>query len=166
MTNFQGGRIDRDNELKAFSRGMNRKLLTFTILIALAIPASASVTWFGPTDAPNSNANWPSGTAYTNNFGIAFKTGPSGDYTMDWLTIALNSSSQSGGTATLMVALHNTTNDTAYSAVAGSTSHAQDLLTLVIPETTATSFTLNLTAANIPNISSFAMAADTAYSVV
>lgn len=145
---------------------MNKRPLTFTILIALAIPASASVIWFGPTDAPNSNATWPAGTAYTNNFGVAFKTGPSGGYTMDWLTIDLNSSGQSGGTANFIIALHDTTNDTPYSAVAGTTSHAQDQVSFVLPATTFTNFTLNLTAADIPNISSYAMAADTAYSLI
>ena len=85
---------------------------------------------------------------------------------MDWLTIDLNSSSQSGGTATFIIALHDTTNDTPYSAVAGTTSHAQDQVSFDLPATTSTSFTLNLTAANIPNISSYAMAADTAYSLI
>ena len=145
---------------------MNKRLLTFTILIALAIPASASVIWFGPTDAPNSNATWPAGTAYTNNFGVAFKTGPSGGYTMDWLTIDLNSSAQAGGTATFKIALRNTTNETPYSAVAGTTSYAEDQVTFNLPATTATAFTLSLTEADIPNISSYGMAADTAYSLI
>lgn len=144
---------------------MNSCLLA--ALLAVTGQASASVvTWFGPSGASNSNANWPSGTAYTNNFGVVFETGPSGGYTMDWATIGLSSSSQSGGTASFTLALRNATNATAYSAVAGATSFAEDVVSFALPATTSTSFTLSLTAADIPNISSYAMEADTAYSLI
>ncbi len=43
---------------------------------------AADYQWFGPTAASNSNANFSAGTAYTTNFGVAFKTGPSGTYRM------------------------------------------------------------------------------------
>jgi hypothetical protein len=145
-----------------------QSLLTLAATAALIASASAStsVTWFGPSTSPNSNANWPGGTAYTNNFGVAFKTGPSGTYAMDWATITLNTSSQTAGSASFTLALRNTTNATAYSAVAGTSSYATDVVSFTMPTTTATSFTLSLTAADIPNISSYEMEADTAYSLI
>jgi hypothetical protein len=85
---------------------------------------------------------------------------------MDWATIGLNSSTQSGGTASFTISLRDTTNDTAYSAVAGTTVFASDVVSFSLPSTTATSFTLNLTAADIPNISSYAMAANTSYALI
>lgn len=142
--------------------------LTLAATSALITSASAatSVTWFGPSATPNSNANWPAGTAYTNNFGVAFKTGPSGAYAMDWVTIILSTSAQTAGSASFTLALRNTTNATAYSAVAGTNSYATDVVSLTMPTTTSTIFTLSLTAADIPNISSYEMAADTAYSLI
>ena len=140
--------------------------LAATAAFIASASASTSVTWFGPSSAPNSNANWPGGTTYTNNFGVAFKTGPSGTYAMDWATITLNTSSQTAGSASFTLALRNTTNATAYSAVAGTSSYATDVVSFTMPTTTATSFTLSLTVADIPNISSYEMAADTAYSLI
>jgi hypothetical protein len=146
-----------------------QKVLTLAVTSALIASASAStsVTWFGPSNTPNSNANWPAvnGT-YNQNFGVAFKTGPSGTYTMDWATIILNTSTVTAGSASFTLALRNTTNATAYSAVAGTISYATDLVSFTMPATTSTPFTLSLTAANIPNISSYEMAADTAYSLI
>lgn len=136
------------------------------ILTALALPASATVTWFAPSATYNSNATWPAGGTYGNNFGVAFKTGPSGSYSMDWATIGLSSSSTSGGSASFTISLRNVTNDTAYSAVAGTTDHATDVVNFALPDTTATAFFLNLTEADLPNISSYAMAADTAYALI
>ena len=145
-----------------------QKVLTLAVTSALVASASAatSVTWFGPSSTPTSNANWPAGTAYTNNFGVAFKTGPSGTYAMDWATIILSTSAQTAGSASFTLALRNTTNATAYSAVAGTSSYATDVVSFTMPTTINTNFTLSLTAADIPNISSYEMAADTAYSLI
>lgn len=147
-----------------------QNLIILAATSALLSCASASVVWFGPTDTPNSNANWPvssSSATYTQNFGVAFKTGSSGAYSMDWATLGLNTSSASGGgSVTLKIALHNTTNGTAYSAAAGTSSYAMDEVSFMIPATTSTSFDLNLTAADIPNISSYEMAADTTYALI
>jgi hypothetical protein len=85
---------------------------------------------------------------------------------MDWATIGLNTSSQTAGSASFTLALRNTTNATAYSAVAGTSSYATDVVSFTMPTTTSTSFTLSLTAADIPNISSYEMEADTAYSLI
>jgi hypothetical protein len=152
--------------------------MKFEIILALAAAsalistasAAVNVVWLGPTDAPNSNANWPSALStatYNQNFGVAFKTGPSGAYSMDWATIGLNTSAVSGGgSVSLKIALYTTNNDTAYSAVAGNSSYAIDEVSFIIPATTSTSFDLDLTAADIPNISSYEMAADTAYALI
>jgi hypothetical protein len=144
-----------------------KKLFTIAATSALISSASAAVTWFGPSNTPNSNANWPAinGT-YTQNFGVAFKTGPSGPYAMDWATIILSTSSVTTGSASFTLELRNTTNATAYSAVAGTTSYATDVISFTMPTTTNTNFILSLTAADIPNISSYEMAADTAYSLI
>ena len=85
---------------------------------------------------------------------------------MDWATIILNTSTVTAGSASFTLELRNTTNATAYSAVAGTSSYATDVVSFTMPTTTATSFTLSLTAADIPNISSYEMAADTAYSLI
>lgn len=145
------------------------KLLILAASSVFIASASASVVWFGPTEAPNSNANWPSASStatYNQNFGVAFKTGPAGTYSMDWATIGLSTSNVTNGAASLKIALHNTTNDTPYSAVAGATSYAMDEVSFTFPTTTTTNFDLNLTAADIPNISSYEMAADTVYSLI
>jgi len=136
------------------------------ILAALALPASATVTWFAPSDASNSNANWPAGGNYNNNFGVAFKTGPSGSYSLDWATIGLSSRTAVGSSASFPISLRSVTNDTAYSAVAGTTDHATDVVNFALPATTNTAFFLNLTEADLPNISNYAMAADTAYALI
>lgn len=143
-------------------------LLTLAATYALIASASAStsVTWFGPSNTPNSSATFAVSTAYTSNFGVAFKTGPSGTYAMDWATIILSTSAQTSGSGSFTLALRNTTNATAYSAVAGTSSYATDLVSFTMPTTTSTNFTLSLTAADIPNISSYEMAADTAYSLI
>ena len=141
--------------------------LAATAAFIASASASTSVTWFGPSNTPSSSANWPAinGT-YNQNFGVAFKTGPSSTYAMDWATITLNTSTVTAGSASFTLALRNTTNATAYSAVAGTTSYAMDVVSFTMPTTTATNFTLSLTAADIPNISSYEMAADTAYSLI
>jgi hypothetical protein len=86
-----------------------------------SIANATPITWFAPTQPGNSNANFPAGTSYTSNFGVAFKTGPDSTYSLDWVKLGLNTSTVSGvPSATVKLALHNTTNDIAYSAVAGS----------------------------------------------
>ena len=123
--------------------------------------------WFGPTQQGNSNGNFPTFTNYTSNFGVAFKTGPGSSYSLDWVTLRLNSSVFSGGpSATVKLALHNTTNAIAYSAVAGSSELAVDTLSFTLPTTTATSFVLNLDASQIPNVSNYVMSGNTAYSLI
>jgi len=132
-----------------------------------SIANATPITWFAPTQQGNSNANFPTGTLYSNNFGVAFKTGPGSSYSLDWVTLRLNSSIVSGGpSATVKLALHNTTNAIAYSAVAGSTAYAVDTLSFTLPTTTSTFFDLNLDASQMPNVSNYVMSGNTAYSLI
>lgn len=130
---------------------------------AYAVP----VTWFAPTAGPNSNASFPGGTAYTNNFGVAFKTGPDSSYSLDWVKLGLNTSTVSGGgNATVKLALRNTTSANAYSAAAGATEYALDTISFTLPSSTSTNFDVYLDASLIPNLASYVMSGNTAYSLI
>ena len=85
---------------------------------------------------------------------------------MDWVTLGLNTSSVVTGSGTFKLSLRDTTNTTAYSAAAGSTEYAVDTVSFTMPTTTSTSFTLNLTSADIPNITNYAMGASTSYALI
>lgn len=125
------------------------------------------VTWFAPTNPPNSNANWPGGTSYSNNFGVVFNAGTgSTAFEIDWIKLGLNTSSSASGAGSIKIALHGTTNSTAYSAVATSTQHALDVVTFTAPTTTSTSFELMLRSPELPNISNFSMSPSTSYSLI
>jgi hypothetical protein len=143
---------------------MVRNSIWSALLASMAVATTAlatNVTWLG-SPAVNSNATFSSGTGYTNNYGVAFTTGSSGTFTMSWLDLQLGQGSTVGNW-TLTVALHDTTNSTAYSAVAGSTAYATDTVTITAG---GTYFTANLTAAQLPNITSFAMQANTSYALI
>ena len=131
------------------------------------VASGGTITYVKPANAPNSNANWPAvnGT-YTQNFGIAFTTGSSGPFDIDWVNLELNTSNVTSGSASLTVALRNTTNSTAYSAVAGTTEYAKDTVTFSMPTTTATMFNVNLTSAQLPNNSAFSLASNTSYALI
>ena len=134
----------------------------------LAGPALAATTWISPL-MTGSNANWPGGVngTYSQNFGIAFKTGSAGPFSMDWLQLILSSSGVTGGpTATLKVALRNTTNDIAYSAVAGTTEYALDTVSFTLPATTNTLFDVHFDLLGIPNLAAFEMQPDTSYALI
>lgn len=128
---------------------------------------AADITWFGPTEAMNSNANWPAvnGT-FSQNFGVAFQTGGSSSFTMDWVQLQLNTSSVTTGSGSFRIALRNATSTTAYVGVAGTTEYAMDIVNFTMPTATSTPFTLDLTAADMPNITSYAMTASTAYTLI
>lgn len=143
---------------------------TIALLVFACFSRSAVanvITYVAPTDPVNSNATWPAvnGT-YTQNFGIAFTTGSSGPFGIDWISLKLNTSGQTVGNASLKVALHNTNNSTAYSAVAGSTAYATDTVNFTMPTTTSTYFDLNLTASDLQNISNFDLQANTSYALI
>ncbi len=138
----------------------------FMALMGGGVARASVITWFGQTDPSSGNATVSVNAVYLTNYGVAFKTGSIGPFVMDWVVLGLNTSSLTNGSASVKLSLRNTTNTTAYSALAGSTEYAVDTLNFSMPTTTSTDFTLNLTAANIPNISSYSMAADTAYSLI
>ncbi len=131
------------------------------------VATGATITYIRPTNAANSNANWPAlnGT-YLQNFGIAFTTGSSGPFDIDWIRLGLNTSSVTSGTASLTIALRNTTNTTAYSAAAGTTAYATDTVTFSKPTTTSTAFSLDLTSAQLTNISAYSLLANTSYALI
>lgn len=143
------------------------KFLTPMFACLMSSSAFAVTAWVTPTDAPNSNANWPAvnGT-YSQNFGIAFKTGLSGPFGIDWITLNLNTSNVTAGSSSLKIALRNTTDSTAYSAVAGTTEYAMDIVNFTMPTTTATMFDLELDFSDLPNISSYSMQSDTSYALI
>ena len=123
---------------------------------------ATDVTWFAPTNAPNSNQNWPGGTSFSNNFGVVFNAGTgSTGFEIDWIKLGLNTSTSTSGAGSIKVALHGTSNSTAYSAVATSTQHALDVVTFTAPTTTATPFELMLRSPELLNISSFSMSPST-----
>lgn len=128
-------------------------------------PANALSVFITPTDASNSNGSWPIGSTYTDNFGYAFKTGPSGPFDVEGINIGLFSTNVST-TGSLTIAIHGTDNQTAYSAVASATAHATDTVNFTKPGTTSTDFVLNLTAAELPNITAYQLVSNTTYSLI
>ncbi len=125
----------------------------------------ATVAYVSLPTATNSSASLPTSTSYTSNLGYAFKTGSSGTYDIDWVNLQLTSSQASGSTGTFKIAIHGTDNETAYSAVPSSTVYATDTVSFTTPGTANTPFLLELTSADIPNISSYSLQANTAYSL-
>jgi hypothetical protein len=140
-----------------------------SLLPALLIAASVSAqtTWFGPTDAPNSNATLSTTTAYNVNLGVSFMTGSSSPFYMDNLLVRLNTSTVTSGSASFNVALRNVTqNGTPYLAVAGSTELAVDTVTFTMPTTFSTNFNMFFDATDLANISNYAMQSNTAYALI
>ena len=85
---------------------------------------------------------------------------------MGWVKIGLSTYTSTAGAGSITLALRDTTNSTAYSAVPGSTVHAVDTVNFTMPSTTNTFFTLTLTSADLPNITAYAMSTGTAYSLI
>lgn len=130
------------------------------------VATGATITYITPLEAQDSNANWPGGTNYSNNFGIAFTTGSSGPFDIDWINLGLNTSTSTAGSASLTVALRNTTNLVPAGTVAGTTAWATDAVNFNKPTTTSTAFTVNLTSAMLTNISEFSLQANTSYALI
>ena len=151
-----------------FPKSSGLLLLISLLTGSINTAVGADVAWFAPTAAANSNANFPSvqSNTYTTNFGVAFTTGTTPALEMDWVTLGLNTSSVTSGSGTFKLSLRNTTNTTAYSAAAGSTELAVDTVSFTMPTTVSTAFTLNLTSADIPNITNYAMGASTSYALI
>lgn len=47
-------------------------LIGGTPLLSAGVAHASDVIWFAPSEPSNSNANWPGGSNYTNNFGVDF----------------------------------------------------------------------------------------------
>jgi len=125
------------------------------------------ITYIAPKDAYNSSATWPAvGGTFNQNFGIAFTTGSGGSFDIDWITLRLNTCVTVTGSGSLTVALRNTNNTTAYSAVAGTTEYAKDTVSFSKPTTQGTNFEVNLTAPDLQNISGFSLQPNTTYSLI
>jgi hypothetical protein len=125
------------------------------------------ITYVSPSLASNSNATWTSGgTNYTTNYGIAFTTGPSGPFDIDWVDVGLSTASSGVSAASLTVALHAATNSTPYSAVASATAYATDTVSFSMPATSATDFTLQLTSSDLVNISNYSLQSNTSYALI
>ena len=149
---------------------MHRNTVAGAALLSIVVGTAAhatNVAWFEHTGSLNSNSTWLalSNGTYTQNFGVAFTTGSAGGFKISWIDLDLNTSGVTSGSVTLTVALHNATNSTAYSAVAGSTAYATDTVTISMPTTAATQFAANLTT-QLVNISQYAMSANTSYALV
>jgi hypothetical protein len=147
------------------SSALGRAFCILTAFGAFVSPAfGATVAYVSLPTATNSSATILTNPAYTSNLGYAFKTGSSGAYDIDWVNLQLTSSQASGSTGTFMIAIHGTDNETAYSAVPSSTAYATDTVnfTSLGP---GQNFLLELTSADIPNISSYSLQANTAYSL-
>lgn len=142
-------------------------LIGGTPLFFTAEAHATDITWLTPSAPSNSNANWPTGTGYTRNFGISFLTGSgSPNFQIDWLKLGLNTSSSASGSGTITVALHNTTNAIPYSAAAGTTEYARDVVAFTAPTTTSTGFQLTLDSTLLPNITAYSMSPSTAYALI
>ena len=146
-------------------------LIALSLLVTsswfLGVAKGATITYIEPTNTSNSNSNWPAvNGSYTQNYGIAFTTGSSGPFDIDWIKLGLNTSGITSGSGSLTVALRNTNNTTAYNAVAGTTEHAKDTVSFTMPTSATTNFTLNLTAIDLPNITAFSMQSNATYSLI
>lgn len=142
-----------------------------TVFTLMALGAFASPT-LGATAAyvslpipTNSSSTIPTGTTYTSNLGYAFKTGSSGTFDIDWVNLELINST-TFGPGTFTIAIHGATNDTPYSPVASSTAYATDTVSFPLPGTANTSWVLQLTTTDIPNITSYSLLPNTAYSLI
>jgi len=126
---------------------------------------AVDVALFGPGLPANGSASIQSGTDYTaTNLGVAFLTGGSGPFNMDWVTLELTSSTPSSS-GTFKLAIHDSTSTTPFVGVVGTTAYATDTVSYTTPATANTPFLLTLRAADIPNVSGFSMLSNTAYTL-
>jgi hypothetical protein len=141
--------------------------VVFLALGLVSLPSSVSaglITYVTPKNAPNGSSSIATGTAYTTNLGYAFKTGSSGPFDIDWITMNLTSTA-AAGSASFKISIHGTNNETAYQAIPNSTVYASDTVTVTTPGTSGTPFDVTFTSADIPNITNFQLASNTAYSL-
>jgi hypothetical protein len=138
----------------------------FALLVfgAFASPALGATVAYVAGPTTNGSSSIQSGTTYTTNLGYAFKTGSSGPFNIDWIKLELTSGATSGS-GSFKIWINGTDNETPLSAVASSTVHAADTVSFSTPGTANTPFFLELSAANLPNISAYSLSSNTAYSI-
>jgi hypothetical protein len=132
-----------------------------------SLPSSVSagpVTFVTPKNAPNGSSSIQAGITYTTNLGYAFKTGSSGPFDIDWVSMNLTSASN-GVAVSFKISIHGTDNEIPYSAVASSTAYASDTVTVTTPGTSNTPFDVTFTSAEIPNIANLSLLSNTSYSL-
>jgi hypothetical protein len=140
-------------------------LLALPLLVAGPAKASPTV-YIAPSEASTSNATWTGGGTSLQNYGIAFTTGASGPFAIEGINLGLNSSSSTATSGSLTFAIHGTNNSTPYSAVANTTAYATDTVSFTMPGTASTNFTLNLVAADLPNITAYQLLSSSSYALI
>lgn len=141
--------------------------VVFLVLGLGSLPSSVSagpVTFVTPKNAPNGSSSIQAGITYTTNLGYAFKTGSSGPFDIDWVSMNLTSASN-GVSVSFKISIHGTDNEIPYSAVASSTAYASDTVTVTTPGTSNTPFDVTFTSAEIPNIANLSLLSNTSYSL-
>ena len=141
--------------------------VVFLVLGLGSLPSSVSagpVTFVTPRNAPNGSSSIQPGTTYTTNLGYAFKTGSSGPFDIDWVSMNLTSASN-GVAVSFKISIHGTDNEIPYSAVASSTAYASDTVTVTTPGTSNTPFDVTFTSAEIPSIANLSLLSNTSYSL-
>lgn len=144
-------------------------LLAFSLLFPGRASAGLDTAYVTPIGPADSNVNFPStgiNSIYIRNIGYAFITGGAGPYDIDWMKLGLSTSTVSSGSGSVKVALHGTTNSIVNSAVASAVAYATDIVSFTMPTLTSTNFKLSLTALELPNITSFLLQPNTAYSLI
>jgi len=151
---------------------MNFNQLSRHTLVWLAFPLlhagaanALTVSYVAPLDAPNSQGSLPTNINYTSNLGYAFITGPSGPYDIDFVNVSLNTGSSTATSGSFKLALHGMDNNTPYLAVPNATAFATDTVNFAMPGVVSSPLELNLTDAQIPNITSYSLLTNTAYSL-
>jgi hypothetical protein len=143
--------------------------VVFLALGLVSLPSSVSagpITFVTLKNAPNGSSSIQSGTDYTTtNLGYAFKTGSSGSFDIDWVTMNLTSGAAAGSTVSFKISIHGTDNETAYLALPNSTVHATDTVTFTTLAAANQPFDKTFTSADSPNITSFPLLSNTAYSL-
>jgi hypothetical protein len=125
----------------------------------------ATVTYITLPLANNGSSSLPTATSYTSNLGYAFKTGASGPFDIDWVSLEMTSG-LSNTSGTFKIAIHSTTDDIPYSAVADSTAYATDVVNFTTPVTPSTPFTLHFSADDLPNIKDYDLLPNETYSLI
>jgi hypothetical protein len=152
--------------MSSTSQAARKSIALIALPLLLAGEAKAlSTVFIAPSDAANGSSSIPTPSTYTSNLGYAFISGPSGPFDIEGVKLNLTSGNISTSIS-LKISIHGTNNTTPYSAVASSTVHASDTVSFTTPGTANTAFDLNLTAADLPNISNHQLLPNTAYSLI